>query len=83
MAHISDIKLIRTDTTLILAKRPRKVWVEREPCALFYSSLDRLTLLELAMWYYPGNQRRGAELRRSAALRLPAAWASVFPQGPT
>lgn len=41
MVHISDIKLIEQILHFILAKRLRKVCVEKEFDTFYYSSLDR------------------------------------------
>ena len=51
MTHISDIKLIRTDTTLDLSQKAEKGMSCSVHMPLFYILLNRLKRSLLAVWY--------------------------------
>ncbi|KAK4587358.1 hypothetical protein RGQ29_024174 [Quercus rubra] len=50
MAHISDIKLIRTDTTLDLSQKAEKGMSLLLKCALFYSKTALSSFPAFMMW---------------------------------
>ncbi|KAM3707614.1 hypothetical protein ACB098_02G038500 [Castanea mollissima] len=50
MTHISDIKLIRTDTTLDLSQKAEKGMICNVACFLFYQSSMLCSSLTYSMW---------------------------------
>ncbi|KAL4642813.1 hypothetical protein ACB092_02G046900 [Castanea dentata] len=50
MTHISDIKLIRTDTTLDLSQKAEKGMNCNVACFLFYQSSKLCSSLTYSMW---------------------------------
>ncbi|KAF7088459.1 hypothetical protein CFC21_091561 [Triticum aestivum] len=51
MAHISDIKLIRTDTTLDLSQKAEKGMLQKVAVRLFLLLSQLPVLLARARWY--------------------------------
>ncbi|CAN1297285.1 Serine/threonine-protein kinase ZRK7, partial [Linum perenne] len=56
LAHISDIKLIRTDTTLDLSQKAEKGMLITFNELLFYTSILTYFLTKQVMWYIQQNQ---------------------------
>ena len=57
MIHISDIKLIRTDTTLDLSQKAEKGMLYYKYRLCFYSSAWYLASVDLSMWDALGAMR--------------------------
>ncbi|TYJ43533.1 hypothetical protein E1A91_A03G159100v1 [Gossypium mustelinum] len=51
MAHVSDIKLIRTDTTLDLSQKAEKVMWD-EDTIIWDKSLPSISGLGILFWYF-------------------------------
>ncbi|CAN1297267.1 Serine/threonine-protein kinase ZRK7, partial [Linum perenne] len=56
LAHISDIKLIRTDTTLDLSQKAEKGMLITFNELLFHTSILTYFLTKQGMWYIQQNQ---------------------------
>ncbi|CAN1138275.1 Serine/threonine-protein kinase ZRK7, partial [Linum perenne] len=56
LAHISDIKLIRTDTTLDLSQKAEKGMLTTFNELLFYTSILTYFITKQGMWYIQQNQ---------------------------